>query len=75
VAASVWLYAVPTVPAGSEAVVIVGATTAWQFGSFASYRLSPSLSTPRKSPTVQFSLIFACATGLHALFALVPVVP
>jgi hypothetical protein len=51
------------------------AVTVWQFGSFESYRLSPSLSNPLKSPIDQFSLIFDWATGLQALLALVPVVP
>src|SRR5512134_2654879 len=62
----------PAVAEVGERVVNVGTglVEAAQLGSLASYRLSPSLSTPSKPPIDQFSFIFACATGLQALLAL-----
>jgi hypothetical protein len=60
-------------PAG---VTVIGpAVTLVQSGSLVSYKLSPSLSSPSKSPTDQFSFNNAVATGLQALFALVADVP
>jgi hypothetical protein len=56
-------------------LVVVVVVTAWQFVSAPSMSRSPSLSRPRKSPTVQFSFVLAVAVGLHGMAALVSAVP